>query len=227
MKLNMNGLIIGIFAIAILSLGFIGIVTEQSFADHEGLPPLLLSVQNNPLDKICPDRLYLIHKYSTGIPVCVTSDTAIKLVERNWAFYDYAKIMIFVDKSQYDIGEPVHITLFNAGNEYARFSKTNIAVIYDSQEHYVGSRPHPGLYPIGFTIAPMQFKEIVWIQDTYERYHKEGVAGLSLRLVQIESGVYHIVPTLYCSTSSPGNRNCDFSNSSQELFTISILSPEK
>src|SRR5437660_10657108 len=59
---------------------------RNSFADMNKSPPLQQFMGGVPAANTkCADGLVLLIKTSSGLPICVTSYTATKLIERGWA----------------------------------------------------------------------------------------------------------------------------------------------
>ena len=80
----------------LISLGFIGILSEHTVNSISYFPPPLKQIASgiSPENVTCTEGLELIMKKSNGIPACVKPSSVSKLIERGWGVHilsDYVK----------------------------------------------------------------------------------------------------------------------------------------
>ncbi|WP_316506093.1 hypothetical protein [Nitrosopumilus sp.] len=64
---------------------------------------------------ICKEELKLVFKNSDKTPACVKMDTGVELAKRSWITTEFLNVQFFTDKDEYDVGEPITITMKNLG----------------------------------------------------------------------------------------------------------------
>lgn len=79
-------------------------------------------------DIVCNEGLELIFKSTDFSPACVNPSTAIELLERKWNIFDKNLVDVSTDKSEYQVGEKVKITIKNLGTKSAFFGSSAFGV---------------------------------------------------------------------------------------------------
>ena len=127
----------------------------------------------------CPEEFKLIFKPVTADPACVKLDTATKLIGRGW-IENPVKVIFLTDKTEYQKGQPISITMKNVGLVTLLTSSRPVGFsIFDDQGNricsWIGGSMAVGSLPVGNEVT------YVWNQQDCKKEK------------QVDTGVYVII----------------------------------